>query len=536
MTLRLPHSFVACLLVLAGSAAAAGTLQLCPASAMASIGGVDGSLPPAASAYRITLVRNEREGFQFAVLPPGSATVAVRTVTIESPVGAPTATLYRVLALNHAAPPTNGMFVVPPRRLGWVPEVLMPMAGRAQEASAMPAGAAVPPLTYYVEFASTPETKPAEYDCRVRVATDAGTNSLQVAVRVSRVTLPARLPFRAATCWNWSLQDYYAHPLSNDEKSVFWRFCLDERLSPCAFFGKIPDPAPADLPDLKARGLSLVCLMQVSGRHPRLLSDKDKAKYGPQLHAWRDALRQQGLEHDAVVLLSDEPEEGTAEVCRQNAAWFREQFPELKIWVATRPGSPWDEFVDVFDTVTAHSTELYRRHSHDAAALTAFRARKPFPQGEYWWFHSIEPYAPYTNVRLDNLPVEARVSGWQSAQAKVDGYEYFWITDWSGNLDTRDLPWPGRAIKWQTGMSGAGTLCYPDEQQRPMPGLRLVNLRDGLEDWALLEMLSPRATRTADPVPLRTVTRTMADFTIDPDTLLKAREAVIAALEQTAAR
>ena len=110
------------------------------------------------------------------------------------------------------------------------------------------------------------------------------------------------------------------------------------------------------------------------------------------------------------------------------------------------------------------------------------------PRTEYWWFHSVEPYGPYPNIRLDNLPIEARVSGWQSALYGVDGYEYFWMTDWKDNKDSKDLPWPQRAAKWKTGMSGAGTLCYPDEQGRPMPSLRLVNLRDGLEDWALIEM------------------------------------------------
>ena len=525
-----------CVLAAAGCAAA-DSVSLHPASAMVRIGGVDGLLPPAASDYHLLLARNEREGFQFAIVPAGDVAIRVHAVTVETPEGAPAATLYRVLAVNHVAPPTNSVFVVPPRRLGLIPDVLMPMDHRLPEAVAAPAThvAAVPPLTYYVEFSATPETRPAIYPCRVCVVSQAGTNLLHVAVRVARATLPMRFPFRAATCWNWSLQAYYSRPLAAEEKSIFWRFCLDQRISPCAFFDRQPDPAPADLPDLQGRGLSLVCLLQVSGRRPRLLSDNDKARYAPLLHEWRATLQHLGLEHDAVVLLTDEPEEGAAEVCRQNAAWLKAQFPELRMWCATRPEALWSEFGDVFDTVTAHSTELYRRHSHDAAALNAFRMLKPFPAGEYWWFHSVEPYAPYANVRLDNLPVEARVSGWQSAQARVDGYEYFWITDWSGNLENRNVPWPARAAKWQTGLSGAGTLCYPDEARKPMPSLRLVNLRDGLEDWALLELLSPRGTRTSDPLPLQDVTRSLTDFTTDPAVLLKARAAVIEALEPAAA-
>lgn len=518
------------LLAVAASAYAAATapFTLHPASSMVCIGGVDGTVPPAAQAWSMGMVCNEREGFQLAVLPAGGAEVAVRDVVVQAPGGAPSASVFRVLAVNHVAPPTNGFFIVPPRRLGQVPDVLMPLAGRPPEVAHVPQAGV--PLTYYIEFASSAATRPGVYACRVAVATDVATQALEVAVCVSPVILPARLPFRTATCWNWSLPGYYGHPLTTEEKMPFWQLCLDQRLSPCAFFDKRPDPAPTNLPALQGRGISVVSLMLVNGRKPRLLSDKDKEKIAPLLREWRAELQKQGMLNDAVVLLTDEPEEGSVEIARQNAAWLKEQFPELKIWCATRPGAPWDEFCDVFDTAMAHSTDIYKRHSHTAEAMAAFRKKKPYPAGEYWWFHSVEPYGPHTNVRLDNRPIEGRVSGWQSAQARVDGYEYFWISDWSANTN-RTLAWPARAAQWNTGMSGAGTLCYPDEQMRPMPSLRLINLRDGLEDWALLEMLSPRATRAADPAMLQAVTRSLADYTADPAVLLKAREAVIQALE-----
>lgn len=511
----------------AGAAGCASVVTIHPASAMVHIGGVNGVMPAAASTYTLQMVRHEREGVQFAVISEDGATTTVHSASLEIPPGAPAARLYRVLAVNHTAPPTNGMFVIPPRNLGLVPDVLMPMDGRPQDAVAVGVKAGDVPLTYYVEFASTPETPPGAYPCAVVIASDSGTVRLEVTVTVAAITLPTRLPFRSATCWNWSLQDYYGRALAPAEKERFWRFCLEQRLSPCAFFGKAPDPAPSDLAGLQGDGVSLTCLMQVSGRKPRLLSDKDKEKYGPLLTEWRADLLKLGFEHDAVVLLTDEPVEGTADICRQNAKWFKEQFPELKMWCATRPGAPWDDFVNVFDTVTAHSTDIYRRHSHSPDALAAFRLKMPFPQGEYWWFHSVEPYAPYANVRLDNRPIEARVAGWQGAQAKVDGYEYFWITDWSGNMDIKSVPWPERAAKWKTGLSGAGTLCYPDESMRPMPSLRLVNLRDGLEDWALIEMLSPRVSRKEDPAGLAGVTKSVADYTTDARDILKARDTVI---------
>ncbi len=103
------------------------------------------------------------------------------------------------------------------------------------------------------------------------------------------------------------------------------------------------------------------------------------------------------------------------------------------------------------------------------------------------------------------------------------------MTDWKDNKDTKDLPWPDRAARWKTGMSGAGTLCYPDERCLPMPSLRLVNLRDGLEDWALIEMAAPRTDAAARRHLVEKVTRSLSEYTTDPRVLLRARARVIAA-------
>ncbi|HUW84382.1 MAG TPA: glycoside hydrolase domain-containing protein [Phycisphaerae bacterium] len=522
-------------------AAAAGQITLHPASAMVRIGGADGeSIPPAVAHCALDAVRDEREGIQFAVLSDSAASEDIQiNVRASQRAGAPDAHLYHVVAVNHTAPPAEGMFVVPPRRLGWIPDVLVPTDLTAT-ARTLASVADQPPLTFYLEFAVGRQASPGTYRYSVDVTSAGGeSGTLAVQLTVHDVALPVRLPFRTATCWNWSLTDYCGRELTTEEKRAFWHFCLDYRLSPCAFFSREPDPTPLEAAELIERGLSLVCLMQVSGRNPRPLSDTLKQRYAPLLQEWRSQLRDCGLQNDAVVLLADEPPESSIDVCRANAAFFKQYFPELKTWIATRPSAAWADFADVFDVVTAHSTELYARHSHDEQAARWWRRTRPFPKGEYWWFHSVEPYAPYTNVRMDNLPIEGRVSGWQSALYAVDGYEYFWITDWKANKPSKDVPWPQRARQWKTGLSGAGTLCYPQEvacsqseQQcvRPIPSLRLVNLRDGIEDWALLEMLVPRPD-TAGRLPyIAPVTTSLQTFTTKPHTLLAARRKVISDL------
>lgn len=516
--------------LLMGGCATPTLVTLHPAPAMVHIGGIDGAaVPPRASSYKLEMVRNEREGFQFAVLLETQAAYlhpcSIRVHAADP--GAPDTTLYQVLPVEHVAPPTTGQFVVPPRRLGQIPDVLMPVSGHP-EARVTEAGPGQAPLTYYLEFQSTPQTRPGKYLYEVHVlAGKAPDVVLRVRLAVREPALPDRLPFRTATTWNWSLDEYFGRPLKTEEKQVFWNFFLDQRLSPTAFFARTPDPSPADAVALKDRGLSVMNLTFVGGKRPKPLSQQAKDKLGPQLRQWREELGKAGMLDVAVVLLADEPEADAAAVCRENAKWFKEQFPEVKIWVATRPAPEWD-FADLFDPVTAYSTDFYKAHSHTDEALQSWR--KTNPKGEYWWFHSVEPYAPYPNIRLDNLPIEARVSGWQNALYGVDGYEYFWMTDWKDNKDSKDVPWPQRAAKWKTGVSGAGTLCYPDEQGRPMASLRLVNLRDGLEDWALIEMLVRRSDTAGRKRLVDDVATDLAHYTTDPRIVLQARAKVIAAL------
>ena len=531
--MRLAHLMAVWLLAIGvgveGLAATSVTIH--PVSAMVRIGGTGGAaLPLPADRFTIDMVRGESEGLQFAILPTGSGPAGVVLSVHVPDRPAPRAQLYRVVAINHSAPPSTGMFMVPPRRLGMVPDVLMPLGRQAVRALAIRPGPGQPPLTFYLEFRAGRDVQPGVYPYPVSIEVAGATASLLVSVQVYEVLLPVRLPFRTAVCWNWSLDGYYGRALTDAEKRVFWNFCLDYRLSPCAFFSRMPDPDPSHLAELVDRGLSLVCLTQVSGRKPRPLSEQARARYAPLLRQWRGQLKELDMLNDAVVLLADEPPDSSIDVCRDNAAFFKEHFPEVKIWVATRPSSDWAEFTDVFDVVTAHSTDIYKHHSHEAEAVRLWRGAKPYPAGEYWWFHSVEPYSPYVNVRLDNLPIEARICGWQSALYGVDGYEYFWIADWSGNVDSRQVPWPKRGDVWNSGMSGAGTLCYPDPKMNPMPSLRLVNLRDGLEDWALIEMLGLSRSHPARRRITAPVTSDLATFTTDPEVLLRARRAVVEAL------
>ena len=540
-------------LVAAGCQPLAMTLH--PASAMHRLD--EASLPPAAAQYRLMLARNEAEAFQVhVVLPagpepapasptpvaetpgpaassapataPAAAALVRLAIHTQSPPPAPasrgvTLTSYQVLPVRYDGPPEHPVFKLPRGKTGWVPDVCWPTqvgyeapvperAARAlgprrvvtflvdvRAAAAAPAG----PRRYRLEFQRLDRGRPA-----------GPLQSLDLTVDVMPFALPARLPFRTAVTWNWQIEKYLGRELTPQDRLAYLDFFLDHRLTPASFFSKGVGFSPDELRRVVERGGNVFQIYCGGQNGKRLIDDRQKQSLEPQLRAWREQMKSAGALGDCYALIADEPPPDAADAIRANAAWLKSVFPELKMWVASRPRAELMDVVDLWDVVTAHSTDFYRDHSHTGQALRAAHAAGR----EYWWFWSVEPYGPHPNCRLDDALGDTRAIGWLSWLEGVDGFEYFWATDWSANADLRELPWPGKATRWRSGLAGAGILAYPDAAGRPMPSLRLVNLRDAMEDWAAAALLGEPARRLAPANPR------------DPAQIEAARGAVYAAM------
>ncbi len=411
--------------------------------------------------------------------------------------------VYQVLDVPHVKPAAHPVFAVPVRNAGWIPDLCLPLAsGGAAEAQAHRPDE----LTLLVDVGDVPAGH-----VRIRVAPlgqDAPPAELDLEIRHWQAQIPRRLPFVTGVTWNWQLEKYLGRQLTAAERRAFLDFFLDFRLTPAAFFAKGPSLSDDELLHVVERGGNLIQLCQLGGGGKRRLSDRAKAELEPRLKTWRQQLQAAGALGDAYALIADEPDAEAIPVIIENARWLTSVFPELRIWVASRPIPELLEVVDVWDMVTAHSTDVYARHSFTGESLALARGAPRHPQ--VWWFHSVEPYAPHANVRLDDDLADARATGWASFAAGVDGYEYFWATDWSMNAGIRDVPYPARAALWDPGLAGAGQLCYPGPDGLPVPSLRLFGLRDAMEEWALC-LQAPAVARQQgaprDPVRLQEARR-----------------------------
>ncbi len=502
--------------MLAGCVASSEPLTLHPASAMVRIGGPSGvPVPEQASEYTLELAGGESEAVQVHVrLPAGLAADAGRPLRVQASVRPlrsagwqPRIRTFQVLAVNHTGPAEHPQFKVPTRNVGWVPDVCWPTRRaiaqdhRPGELTFLfdvhaPMGQVGTRWLYDLEF--------HDADGRTLAA------ALRLRVRVLPFTLPTRLPFKTGVTWNWRIEKYLGRELTEAERRAYFDFFLRHRFTPAAFWSRGPAFSAEEVAFIAARGGNLFQIYGNAGK--RLFTDKQKAALAPKLRQWRQMMDKAGALGDCYALVADEPNDSHIPVIRANAGFLKKHFPELRIWVATRPRKDLLDVVDCWDVVTAASTELYEAHSYTDQSMKLVRqaARRP----EYWWFYSVEPYAPHANARLDDALVDSRAIGWMSFARGMDGFEYFWATDWAGNADLRDVAWPAKAAKWRSGLSGAGQLCYPGEKGLPMPSLRLINLRDGMEDWAAF-VAAGKDLRQGRPADIR-----------DPDDLADLRRVV----------
>lgn len=162
--------------------------------------------------------------------------------------------------------------------------------------------------------------------------------------------------------------------------------------------------------------------------------------------------------------------------------------------------------------------------------MEGFRARGD----ELWNYVACEPRytSPYQNILLFNDGTEGRTMFWTTYMLHGTGFLYWHVTfyDAAGN-NTYTL----RSPFSKTG-PGDGILVYPGSaygQLAPIPSIRLLNMRDGIEDYQLLTMLrEKRGEEFTNELVSRVVTSTV-EFTRDDDLVYNVRAYLLKTLEET---
>ena len=472
------------------------TLTLHPASSMVRLTGPTAvPLPPAANEYTLDMACGESEAFQVFVrrspaedAKPLEVSVSVSVPPRKAvPEGEPSIRMYQVFDVTYSGPADNPVFKLPVRNTGLIPDVCLPLQkGAVAKASGNQ-------LTFLCDVTAPPNLffdRAISFSFTLKFSSPGLADALlRLTVVEHPVAIPATLPFKTAVTWNWGIEKYLGRELTPKERLAYLDFFLDYRFTPASFFTRGLAFSPEEIKHIVERGGNVFQVFHIGGGGKRLLSDKDKEAAKPQLEECRKVLKDAGALQYACALIADEPADDAADTIRANAVWLKSVFPELKIWVATRPRKELLDVVDIWDPITAHSTDYYAKHSFTQESYELARSAPNKP--EMWWFFSVEPYAPHPNCRIDDNLVDSRYIGWLSYLQGMNGFEYFWATDWEANTSLRDVRYPEKASRWNLGLAGAGQLCYPGNDGLPIPSLRLINLRDAMEDWALFLAAGP---------------------------------------------
>jgi hypothetical protein len=105
---------------------------------------------------------------------------------------------------------------------------------------------------------------------------------------------------------------------------------------------------------------------------------------------------------------------------------------------------------------------------------------------ETWWYTMAWPRYPYPTWLLDDDAAAIRIYGWLMAQHGITGFVYSMAHGWG--------PKPLENLQSFGETNGDGTLLYPaaavdKDDLNPLPSIRLMLLRDAIEDYELRRSL-----------------------------------------------
>jgi hypothetical protein len=171
---------------------------------------------------------------------------------------------------------------------------------------------------------------------------------------------------------------------------------------------------------------------------------------------------------------------------------------------------------------------------------------KPIRDGgiETWAYLMAGDPDQYPQFNMHSPLMESRTVFWQCWNEELGGLLYWGLNIWSGtslnNADSsikNDTPirdTDGPMVKWLINnnvserLNGDGRLSYPGPDGRPIASIRLMNIRDGLEDYEYIKQCAERIGVEKTRELIREVTTDIDVFTHDADVVKKTRRKLMA--------
>lgn len=221
---------------------------------------------------------------------------------------------------------------------------------------------------------------------------------------------------------------------------------------------------------------------------------RDRAAATAYLRAAGSWARHEGWGDRAYVFAIDEPDESRAGEVRELHELVRAADQSLPL-VVTREASA---------AAFRGNVDIWAPNINPRRYRRADVAREARAGRETWWYPSITTWQPWPTLFIDELRPTPRALGWLAWQHGVRGFLYWTATHWH----EVDDPYRETGTYNETDAvgNGDGVLLYPGGPiglaRTPVPSVRLLQLRDGIEDHDLL-VLATCAGSAAERAALR---------------------------------
>ncbi|MBN1344462.1 MAG: DUF4091 domain-containing protein [Phycisphaerae bacterium] len=513
---------------------------------------------------RIDAARDETECFQLVVLPTGAP---LKSVTVEAPPltgpGKPIPVRWNRVGFVETAKPSYATEYV-----GWWPDPLLPPAPFDVDQDARQ------PLWLSVDV--PPDAVPGTYRGIVTIRHEKQAVSVPVELRARSFRLPR--PGTLSTAFGlyaWALsKGYHGKRPYQDVMSVedYARWCEflgRHRLSPknigseyLTRTGKGAD-MKVDMSRLKKLMMPLAdryfapysfCVYRLpsgpSIGKPGIASDPDLAAAVVKAHA--DEWKRQGLPPKAYIYGYDEPKPKDYDFLRQAYTKIRAAAPGFPIMQTINQRSP-DELIGLVDIWCPLTASLSNSFYTDRAKAG----------DTLWTYVCCSPKPPHANFFIDQPAVDHRMVFWQARQHGATGVLYWCVCWWDGLPTPGNPQYKGKKVFPEVPIrsrdhgtyrsfktNGDGMLVYPGPNMTPYSSIRLEVVRDGIEDYeylALLSSLVAKAKALSDgkrpsadvlkqaeslcTVP-KTISQSLTDYTKDPRVIYDRRRAVADMIER----
>ena len=409
----------------------------------------------------------------------------------------------------------------------WFPEPLLPAEGLRTA----PGGT----QSVWLTFKADRGAKPGVYSGSVSVRVGSASFVVPAVVRVRDFSLPVRFGLKTA----YSVMDGFTRAVYPDDfaakKRESWDIMLDHRLNPDDISRTSP-PDVADVEYAAKRGMNSFNVLNLVWPNPKAkwgCRPKPGETAGEDFRDYLDRtvrpyvaeLRRRGLDRGAYIYGFDECGKAyygdMMSLCRAIKADYG--LPVMTTAYMFRDVAK--HRID-FGSKEAMMTDFHCPHYEVYDPLLADRYRAAGK--EVWWYTCCSPRYPYANVAPYSYPVvECRLMGWLTRLVRADGFLYWHVNCWrgTGKMNERETYFPDWRTDTFPRAHGDGVFLYPG-REHVLSGIRLANVRDGVEDYEWLRLAAERVGRNAVEAVMRELVRAKADFSRDASLLRRVRTRV----------